>query len=73
MNTLIVTDQKQEWLEFPDAAVLTARLYLAERESGREVRVLNLCRTVRYQGLGYRSWRRPADSGPFRTPRPWRT
>ena len=53
MNTLIVTDQKQEWLEFPDAAVLTARLYLAERESGREVRVLNLCRTVRYQGLGY--------------------
>jgi hypothetical protein len=33
MNTLIVTDQKQEWLEVPGAAVLTARGYLAERES----------------------------------------
>ena len=55
MNTLIVTDQKQEWLEVPGAAVLTARGYLAERESDlyADVRVLNLCRTGRYQGRGY--------------------
>ncbi|HET9651156.1 MAG TPA: RimK-like ATPgrasp N-terminal domain-containing protein, partial [Usitatibacter sp.] len=55
MNALVVTDQKQEWLEIPDAAVVTARRYLAEPESGHEpsVRVLNLCRTGRYQGRGY--------------------
>jgi len=35
--------------------VLTARRYLAEAESGNQgdVRVLNLCRTGRYQGRGY--------------------
>jgi glutathione synthase/RimK-type ligase-like ATP-grasp enzyme len=55
VSTLIVTDQKQEWFEVPDAAVLTARRYLAEPESGPEAgaRVLNLCRTGRYQGRGY--------------------
>src|SRR6188768_2304987 len=55
MNTLIVTDSKQEWLEVPGANVLTARGYLAERESDLydDVRVLNLCRTGRYQGRGY--------------------
>lgn len=55
MRTVFVTDQKQEWFEIPDAAVLTARGYLAEPEGGRDarVRVLNLCRTGRYQGRGY--------------------
>src|SRR3954464_11550839 len=55
MNSLIVIDQKQEWFEVPDAEVLTARHYLAEPDTGREVsvRVLNLCRTGRYQGRGY--------------------
>jgi glutathione synthase/RimK-type ligase-like ATP-grasp enzyme len=56
MNTLIVTDHNQEWpFEIPGAAVLTARGYLAERESGNEatIQVLNLCRTGRYQGRGY--------------------
>src|SRR4051794_27620259 len=55
MKTVIVTDQHQQWFEIPDAAVLTARRYLAEPESGNEgtVRVLNLCRTGRYQGRGY--------------------
>src|SRR5438105_3925455 len=56
MNTLIVTDQKQEWpFEIPGACVLTARHYLAEPEGGLDagVRVLNLCRTGRYQGRGY--------------------
>jgi glutathione synthase/RimK-type ligase-like ATP-grasp enzyme len=55
MNTLIVTDSEQEWLEVPGATVLTARGYLAERESDlyADVRVLNFCRTGRYQGRGY--------------------
>src|SRR4051812_32628144 len=55
MRTVIVTDHEQEWFQTPDAAVLTARGYLAEAENGRDgsVRVLNLCRTGRYQGRGY--------------------
>jgi len=56
MNTLIVIDQKQEWpFELPGVAVVTARRYLAEPDSGPEgsLRVLNLCRTSRYQGRGY--------------------
>jgi len=55
MKTLIVTDQKQEWFEVPDAPTLTARRYLAETPVSRDasVRVLNLCRTGRYQGRGY--------------------
>src|SRR5580765_151743 len=55
VKTVVVTDQKHEWFELPDATVLTARRYLAELESGNEgaVRVLNLCRTGRYQGRGY--------------------
>src|SRR6185295_9060347 len=55
MKTVVVTDQNQTWLEIADAAVLTARRYLAEAESGNAgtVRVLNLCRTGRYQGRGY--------------------
>src|SRR3954468_10946363 len=55
MKAVIVTDQKQNWFEIPDATVLTARHYLAEPESGNEgsVRVLNLCGTGRYQGRGY--------------------
>jgi glutathione synthase/RimK-type ligase-like ATP-grasp enzyme len=55
MKTVVVTDQNQKWFEVSDAAVLTARRYLAEPESGNEgaVRVLNLCRTGRYQGRGY--------------------
>ena len=55
MRAMFVTDQKQEWFDVPDAAVLTARSYLAEAEGSRDagVRVLNLCRTGRYQGRGY--------------------
>ena len=52
---MLVTDQKQDWLEIPNGSVLTARLYLADPEGGREsgVQVVNLCRTGRYQGRGY--------------------
>jgi glutathione synthase/RimK-type ligase-like ATP-grasp enzyme len=55
MKTVVVTDQNQTWFEIPNAIVLTARRYLAEPESSNEgtVRVLNLCRTGRYQGRGY--------------------
>ncbi len=56
MKTLIVTDRNQDWpFEIPGATAITARRYLAEPESGREVsdRVLNLCRTGRYQGRSY--------------------
>jgi glutathione synthase/RimK-type ligase-like ATP-grasp enzyme len=55
MRTVFVTDHQQEWFDVPDAAVLTSRLYLADPDSVRDasVRVLNLCRTGRYQGRGY--------------------
>src|SRR5438105_4276384 len=55
MKTVVVTDQKQNWFEIPDATVLTARRYLSEPEIGNQgtVRLLNLCRTGRYQGRGY--------------------
>jgi hypothetical protein len=55
MRTVIVTDRDQEWLQIPDATVTTARRYLADAEAGRHgsVRLLNFCRTGRYQGRGY--------------------
>src|SRR3982750_1782503 len=55
MKTIVVTDQNQKWFEIADATVVTARRYLSEPESGNQgtVRVLNLCRTGRYQGRGY--------------------
>jgi len=55
MRAVFVTDHGQEWFEIPDATVLTARGYLADPDSGAgdRVRVLNLCRTGRYQGRGY--------------------
>ena len=55
MKTVIVTDQHQQWFDVPNAAVLTARRYIAEPESANDgmARLLNLCRTGRYQGRGY--------------------
>jgi glutathione synthase/RimK-type ligase-like ATP-grasp enzyme len=55
MRNVFVTDQKQEWFDIQDAAVMAARHYLAEPDSGPGggVRVVNLCRTGRYQGRGY--------------------
>jgi glutathione synthase/RimK-type ligase-like ATP-grasp enzyme len=56
MNTVIVIDKKQDWpFELPHATVLTAPRYLAESENApdTDIQVLNLCRTVRYQGRGY--------------------
>lgn len=55
MSVVIVVDHEQEWFELRDATVVSARRYLAEPESGGRagVRVVNLCRTSRYQGRGY--------------------
>ncbi|WP_427911401.1 RimK family protein [Ramlibacter sp. MMS24-I3-19] len=55
MRTVFVTDQKQEWFEIPDVGVVSALGYLAEPDGGGDssVRVVNLCRTGRYQGRGY--------------------
>ena len=55
MRSVIVTDHQQEWFEVADATVLSARRYLADPETQGDasVRVLNLCRTERYQGRGY--------------------
>lgn len=55
MRTVIVTDHEQSWLDIPEATVVTARRYLAEPDGGAAagVRLLNLCRTGRYQGRGY--------------------
>jgi glutathione synthase/RimK-type ligase-like ATP-grasp enzyme len=56
MNTLIVTDQAEDWpFDIPDATALTAHRYLAEAGGGLDASglVLNLCRTGRYQGRGY--------------------
>ena len=55
MGAVIVIDHQQEWFEVRDAAVLSARRYLAETDSDGQagVRVINLCRTSRYQGRGY--------------------
>jgi glutathione synthase/RimK-type ligase-like ATP-grasp enzyme len=52
MQSSIVVDHEQEWFEAAGATVLAARNYLAEPEAGGG-RVLNLCRTGRYQGRGY--------------------
>jgi glutathione synthase/RimK-type ligase-like ATP-grasp enzyme len=55
VKTVIVIDQAQNWFDIADASVLTARNYLADPENGNQgaVRVINLCRTGRYQGRGY--------------------
>src|SRR5215211_7847273 len=55
MRNVIAIDQKQEWFDIPGAIVVTARQYLSGGESGLDgsVRMLNLCRTGRYQGRGY--------------------
>ncbi len=56
MQILIVVDDPQEWpLHIPGVTVVAARAYLTEQAyaEGRSVRVFNLCRSYRYQSLGY--------------------
>ncbi|HVS62378.1 MAG TPA: RimK family protein [Thermoanaerobaculia bacterium] len=55
MKTLVVVDRPENWpLEIPGVEVVAALEYLtAERFAGPGLRVLNLCRSYRYQTLGY--------------------
>lgn len=56
MHALIVVDNAQRWpLDVPGATVVSARTYLTDPGYGadRRARVFNLCRSYRYQSLGY--------------------
>jgi len=56
MNILIVVNNPHDWpLEIPDVTVVPARTYLTDPAYGEErnARVFNLCKSYRYQSLGY--------------------
>src|SRR4051812_26977163 len=56
MPILIVVNNTSEWeFEIPDVEVVDARTYLTKPEYGdlRGVKLFNLCRSYRYQTLGY--------------------
>lgn len=56
MNNLIVVNNPRDWpLEIPGVSVVPARAYLTDPAYGSEfqVRVFNLCKSYRYQTLGY--------------------
>ncbi|MBN2445356.1 MAG: RimK family protein [Phycisphaerae bacterium] len=56
MQPLIVVDNPQTWpLVIPDVETIAARAYLTDPRyaSRRGVRVFNLCRSYRYQAVGY--------------------
>ncbi len=53
---LLITDNPKNWsFEIPDATVVSSREYLSNGElyKGNHYRVLNMCRSYRYQRLGY--------------------
>jgi glutathione synthase/RimK-type ligase-like ATP-grasp enzyme len=56
MSILIVVDNPRDWpLDLPGVGVVSARTYLTDPAygEGRSVKVFNLCRSYRYQSLGY--------------------
>lgn len=56
MPTLIVVNNAKEWpFEIPGVQVVEARSYLTQPEYGemRGVKLFNLCRSYRYQSIGY--------------------
>jgi glutathione synthase/RimK-type ligase-like ATP-grasp enzyme len=56
MPSLIVVDDPADWpLELPEAELVAARAYLTDRRyiGLRGAKVFNLCRSYRYQSLGY--------------------
>ncbi|HEU0188432.1 MAG TPA: RimK family protein [Gallionella sp.] len=56
MSNLIVVNNPRDWpLDIPGVAVVPARAYLTDPAFGgdRFVRVFNLCKSYRYQTLGY--------------------
>ncbi|MGE5319900.1 MAG: RimK family protein [Hyphomicrobiaceae bacterium] len=56
MSILIVVDNPRDWpLDIPGVSVVSARAYLTDPSYGevRSVKAFNLCRSYRYQSLGY--------------------
>ncbi|MFO0724296.1 MAG: RimK family protein [Myxococcota bacterium] len=56
MSILVVVNNKADWpLEIPDVEVISARRYLTDPSSSRSrgTKVFNLCKSYRYQSLGY--------------------
>ena len=56
MSILIVVDNPRDWpLDIPGVSVVPARAYLTDPAygEGRSVKVFNLCKSYRYQSLGY--------------------
>ena len=56
MNVFLVVNHQRDWpVDIPGASVISARKYLTDPaySENRPARVLNLCRTDRYQGRGY--------------------
>ncbi len=56
MSVLIVVNEPKQWpLTIPDVDVVAARTYLTDPHYSelRGLKVFNLCRTYRYQSLGY--------------------
>ena len=55
MTIFVVVDEPREWpLAIPGVTVVSARDYVADPRYGREAaRVFNLCKSYRYQTLGY--------------------
>ena len=56
MQTVFVIDRRQDWpFEWPGSTVVAARDYVADASGGADAdaRVINLCRSDRYQGRGY--------------------
>lgn len=56
MSIIIVVDKPKDWpLKIPGVALVSARSYLTDPDFSdlRGVKVFNLCRSYRYQSLGY--------------------
>ncbi|MFZ3260722.1 MAG: RimK family protein [Thiobacillus sp.] len=56
MSILIVVDNPRDWpLDIPGVSLVPARAYLTDPAygEGRSVKIFNLCKSYRYQSLGY--------------------
>ena len=56
MSVLVVVDNPEDWpLAIPEVNVVAARTYLTDPAYGSEraLRLYNLCKSYRYQSLGY--------------------
>ncbi len=56
MRTIVVVSNPKDWpFSIPGVVVMSAKAYLTESEpqEGRTTKVFNLCRSYRYQSMGY--------------------